>query len=546
MGFVSDTELAKFLAKYFEIPFVELSRETDFDPTAVELIPEALARRYSLIVTHKEGNTVTIAMADPLDVRAVDAVRLETRCRVRKTVASPSAIQSAIDRHYHAPDRLEESLDKLLDVERVTGTGAQRMVEFEANSLGIEQLKLQASDAPVVQFVNLTLMRAVQERASDIHIEPEENSISVRFRIDGQLREMTSPPKAMFQAVATRLKLLSNLDIAERRLPQDGHFKFQVFDKQIDVRVSSLPTIYGEKIVLRILDRANLILNMEALGFEPLMHEVFRRTLILPHGLIILTGPTGSGKTTTLYAALNTIKLLNKNTAKNIVTIEDPVEYQITKINQVHAKPEIGLTFAAGLRSILRQDPDIIMVGEIRDQETAEICIRAALTGHLVLSTLHTNDSISAVSRLTDMGIEPYLLASTLNLLMAQRLVRRVCPKCSEAWTPPQNILERVTRTVNGKGALKPWKFQKGRGCIHCGHSGYSGRVAVYEQFVISDLIRQLITEKAPMSRILEAARKEGFQSLLQSALNKAADGSTTVEEAFSICSTQSEVLQAE
>jgi type IV pilus assembly protein PilB len=546
LGFISATDLAKFLAKRFDVPFVELGAETELDTAVVELIPEDLARRYCIILFRKEGSTVTIAMADPLDVRAVDAVRLATGCHVRKTVSSSSAIQRAIDNSYHAPDRLERSLGKLLNVEGAAEPVAQEADESEDNALGIDQLKLQASDAPVVQFVNLTLMRAVQERASDIHIEPEEYTISVRFRIDGQLREMTSPPKAMFQAVATRLKLLSNLDIAERRLPQDGHFKFHVFDKQIDVRVSSLPTIYGEKIVLRILDRSNLILDMGTLGFEPAMQDVFRRTLGLPYGLIILTGPTGSGKTTTLYAALNTVKSLNKETAKNIVTIEDPVEYQISKINQVHAKPEIGLTFAAGLRSILRQDPDVIMVGEIRDQETAEICIRAALTGHLVLSTLHTNDSISAVTRLTDMGIEPFLLASTMNLIMAQRLVRRICPECSEEWVPPQNILERVTRTITRTDDQGAWKFRRGRGCDHCGKSGYSGRVAVYEQFVVSDPIRRLITEKAPLNKLLEVARKEGFQSLLQSALNKAAEGLTTVEEAFSICSTQSEVLQTE
>ena len=399
LGFISDTQLAKFLAKHFEIPFVDLELEARLDTAVVDLIPEALARRYCIILVHKEGDAVTVAMADPLDVRAVDAVRLETHCHIHKAVSSPSAIQHAIDRNYRAPDRLERSLGKLLKVEKTAESSTEGLSDGEDNALGVDQLKLQASDAPVVQFVNLTLMRAVQERASDIHIEPEEYSISIRFRIDGQLREMTPPSKAMFQAVATRLKLLSNLDIAERRLPQDGHFKFHVFDKQIDVRVSSLPTIYGEKIVLRILDRANLIMNLEALEFSSSRQEIFRWTLGLPYGLVILTGPTGSGKTTTLYAALNTIKNLNKDTAKNIVTIEDPVEYQISKINQVHAKPEIGLTFAAGLRSILRQDPDVIMVGEIRDQETAEICIRAALTGHLVLSTLHTNDSISVVSR---------------------------------------------------------------------------------------------------------------------------------------------------
>ena len=534
-GFITDEDLARFLANFFHLPYLKLSDEDELDSSTVELIPEAMARRYGVIVTHKEGDRITLAMVDPLDVRAVDAVRLETRSRIRKAVSSRSAIMRAIEHYYHTASRLAKSMDTLLAVE--TSNGDTSRLHLTDGASLIDQLKLEASDAPVVQFVNLLLMRAVQERASDIHIEPEESSMTVRFRVDGQLREMSAPPKHMLQAITTRIKLLGRLDIAERRLPQDGRFNFTVFEKNIDVRLSCLPTIYGEKIVMRILDRGNLILDMKALGFEPEMLDVFRRMLTLPHGLIILTGPTGSGKTTTLYAALNSIK----TPTRNIVTIEDPVEYQLSKINQVHTKSEIGLTFAAGLRSILRQDPDIIMVGEIRDRETAEICIRSALTGHLVLSTLHTNDAVSAVSRLTDMGIEPYLLSATLNLVMAQRLVRRICEDCAKKWQPPVELLERLSRL--GKIEEGTWNFRRGKGCERCGGSGYLGRVAVYEPFVISEKARALIAEGAQLGVVRQAAKKEGLQSLFQSALNKVKEGITTLDEAFSICSTQSEIF---
>jgi type IV pilus assembly protein PilB len=378
-------------------------------------------------------------------------------------------------------------------------------------------------------------MRAIQERASDIHVEAEERGVTIRYRVDGLLREVSAPPKSMLQPITTRIKLLGNLDIAERRLPQDGRFKFKVFDKTIDVRLSCLPTVYGEKLVLRILDRGALILDMTSLGFEPAMLERFREALSLPYGLILLTGPTGSGKTTTLYAALNTIR----TPTKNIVTIEDPVEYQLPKINQVHTKADIGLTFAAGLRSILRQDPDIIMVGEMRDRETADICIRSALTGHLVLSTLHTNDSVSAVSRLTDMGIEPYLLSATLSLVMAQRLVRRVCEDCAQPWQPPADLLKRLQR-LNG-GESSSWKFQRGTGCRRCGNSGYFGRIAVYEQFVVTDAMKALIAEGARLHELIRAAKQEGLQTLLHSALNKVREGVTTLDEALSVCATQAD-----
>lgn len=535
LGFVSEPDLAKFLAEFFNLPYIELGEEADLDLAAVELVPQTLARRYELIIIKKEQNIITVAMADPLDIRALDAVRFETKCRILKVVSTRSAILKSIQRFYHATSLLARSMDNLFEEKEEGEEMAAAQPGERPDEL--EQLKHEASDAPVVQFVSLLLMRAIQERASDIHIEAGEDSVTVRLRIDGQLREVSAPPKLMLQAVTTRVKLLGNLNIAERRLPQDGRFKFKAFDKTIDVRLSCLPTVYGEKLVLRILDRGSLILDMSSLGFEPRLLENFRRALGLPHGLIILTGPTGSGKTTTLYAALNAMK----TPTKNIVTIEDPVEYQLSKINQVHTRPDIGLTFAAGLRSILRQDPDIIMVGEVRDRETAEICIRSSLTGHLVLSTLHTNDAVSAISRLIDMGIEPYLLSATLTLVMAQRLVRRICAECSMPWEPSQELLSRL-KSFDGSGAS--WKFRRGKGCARCGQTGYLGRIAVYEQFLITDRIKQLVAENAGLTRIGEQARQDGFESLLDAALSKVREGVTTLDEALSICSTQGDIFE--
>ncbi len=538
LGLIKETAFAQFLAAFLDLPYVSLESEEEVDPSVIDMIPEQLARRYTMVVIGRKADALTVALADPLDVRAVDAVRLETKCRVNKTVSSREMILRAIDRSYHAPDRLAKSMDHLIKGEEVAALDQAVSIHEgrEANAL-LEQLKHEASDAPVVQFVNLLLMRAIQERASDIHIEPEENAVSVRLRVDGKLREVAAPPKHMFRAIITRIKLLGTLDIAERRLPQDGRFNFKVFEKTIDVRLSSLPTAHGEKLVLRILDRGSLILDMQGLGFDQDTMKTFERVLHLPYGLAILTGPTGSGKTTTLYAALNSIK----DPTKNIVTVEDPVEYRLSKINQVQMKAGIGLTFASALRSILRQDPDIIMVGEIRDRETAEICIRAALTGHLVLSTLHTNDAVSAISRLTDIGIESYLLTAALTLVMAQRLVRRTCEECAGPWEPPRELVQKLMRFNNSP---KAWNFQRGKGCVRCGGSGYFGRVAIYEQFSISEKIKSLITKGGSAHELKLRAQEEGLRTLLQSALNKVAEGVTTVDEAFSVCATQTEMVE--
>ncbi len=529
-GMLTEEQQSRFLAKYFRLPYVALPEHEKLDSTLTDLIPEDLARRYEVVIIGKEPGLVTLAMADPVDIRAVDAVRLATNCRIRKVVAGRIAILRMIDRSYHASARIAQSINRLLEDE----VAAHDSIE---TATPVDRLKLEAEVAPVVQFVNLLLMQAVRERASDIHVEPEESSVSVRLRVDGQLRELSSaPPQHMFHAIVNRIKLLANLDIAERRLPQDGHFSFTVFNKTVDVRLSCLPTIYGEKLVLRILDRSAVLLDLKTLGFEPEMLKTFRKVLDLPHGLIILTGPTGAGKTTTLYAALNTIR----TSTKNIVTVEDPVEYQIGKIIQVQTKADIGFTFAAGLRSILRQDPDVIMVGEIRDLETAEICIRSSLTGHLVLSTLHTNDSVSAISRLMDMGIDSYLLTATLSLVMAQRLVRKICEECAAPWEPPEELLRRVQKLEGTPES--PWIFRRGKGCPQCQGTGYLGRIAIYEQFVLTESIKRLLADGAKMHQIKKQAQQEGLQTLLQSALHKVRDGVTTLDEAFSVCSTQSEM----
>jgi type II secretory ATPase GspE/PulE/Tfp pilus assembly ATPase PilB-like protein len=380
-----------------------------------------------------------------------------------------------------------------------------------------------------VRYVNLLLLQAARDRASDIHFEPGEKDISVRLRVDGVLRKMTPPPKSIYQAVVTRIKILSHMDIAERRLPQDGRFKFNVQNRSIDVRVSSLPEAFGEKLVLRILDKQALLLNMEDIGFEQDVLKNFQRILKSPHGIILLTGPTGSGKTTTLYSALNYIK----SPGKNIQTVEDPIEYLIEGINQMQIKPNIGLGFADALRSILRQDPDIIMIGEIRDLDTARIAIRAATTGHLVLSTLHTNDAPSAFTRLRDIGIESYLIAATVNLVISQRLVRVICPKCKEEITPSQNSLKLVKSIYPDAGK---WKYFQGKGCAHCTHLGYRGRTSIFEFLEATEPIKEIILAEKGDAAIRNKALDLGMMGLMASGFSKVRGGITTIEEVLSVC----------
>jgi type IV pilus assembly protein PilB len=443
---------------------------------------------------------------------------------VETVVSLDSEIKKAIDRYYLGKDvDVDDYEDILRDAEADVVT-----VSEKSDDVDISHLKEEVEQAPVIRLVNLTLVKAIKQGASDIHIEPFEKNVRVRYRIDGILREAQPPPKSLQAAFVSRIKILSELDIAERRMPQDGRFRIRFEGREIDFRVSTLPTYFGEKVVLRILDKGSLTLDLAKLEFEEQPFEDFQDCLTRPNGIILITGPTGSGKTTTLYSALHQLNSLDVN----IVTVEDPVEYEVNGINQVQAKPDIGLTFASGLRSILRQDPDIVMVGEIRDEETADIAVKAALTGHLVLSTLHTNDAPGAVTRLIDMGMEPFLIASSLILAAAQRLVRRICPECRESYRVPRQVLERAQFNFQSGDEIV---LAKGKGCKRCGETGYRGRVALLEALKITEEIQDLIMASAPAGEIKRKAIENEMLTLRQVGLRKVADKSTSLEETLRV-----------
>lgn len=449
-------------------------------------------------------------MKDPTDIVAIDTVRRLTGMNLKVVKADEKEIIEFIERFYSGVESMPETISELEEIKE------------ESEIVDINQLKVAAEDAPIIRFVNSLFMKAIEKRATDIHLEPRENDISIRLRIDGILHNFPAPPKSAYPGIVTRLKILSNLDIAERRLPQDGRIKIKIGLKEVDIRISTLPTIYGEKVVMRLLDKEKLILNMEELGFEQEDLEKFQKALKKPYGMIIVTGPTGSGKTTTLYSGLNFIN----TPEKNIITIEDPVEYEIEGINQVQVKPKIGLTFATVLRHILRQDPDVIMVGEIRDLETAQISIQAALTGHLVISTLHTNDTVSTISRLYYMGVEPYLIADALNIVLSQRLVRKICEEC-------KTIDEEGTIALKNMG-IEGVKAYKGKGCNICDFTGYYGRTGIYEVLEFTEEIKKMILEKKSDDEIRNYARKNGMKTLREAAINKVIKGITTFSEALS------------
>lgn len=523
LGFAAPEDIAQALGKQLKIPYMELGDDFRLSPEETRLIPESVARKFCLAPYKKEGENITIVMKDPLDIEAIDLVRMLTKLRVRKSVSTEGKILAAIDRFYTEEAHIERSLKDIVDLE------TERITEITEESVDAEQLRIIANDAPVVKFVNLLLLQAVRDRASDIHFEPAEHDVSVRLRVDGRLREVTPPPKNLYQAVVTRIKILANMDIAERRLPQDGRFKYKVGEKIIDVRVSALPEANGEKFVLRILDRAALIVDMGDIGFETDMLKRFQEILQRPNGIIVLTGPTGSGKTTTLYAALNFIS----SPEKNIQTVEDPIEYLIKGINQMQVKPQIDLTFANALRSILRQDPDIIMIGEMRDLDTAQIAVRASLTGHLVLSTLHTNDATSAFNRLKDIGIEPYLITATTELVISQRLVRIICPKCKEEIKPPAASLKTI---LSIHPEAEKWRYCHGKGCRDCGDTGYRGRTAIFEFLETNDEIKDMVLKNTREGVFRKRAVELGMTTLIGSGFDKVRHGITTIEEVLSVC----------
>jgi type IV pilus assembly protein PilB len=524
LGFVSDEDITECLSQQFGVPSINLSH-FEIDGSVIKLIPADVARKYNILPVNKTGATITIAMADPTNVFAMDDIKFMTGYNVEPVVASELGIKAAIDNYYGSTSALE--LKKVMeDLQQSESADLEVMEEDE--ELDVEALAEGADEAPVVKLVNLILTDAIKRGASDIHVEPYEKEFRVRFRMDGILYEIMNPPLKLKDAITSRLKILAKLDISEKRLPQDGRIKLKMKlnerNKELDFRVSVLPTLFGEKIVLRLLDKDNLRLDMTKLGFEPESLAKFEEAIFKPWGMVLVTGPTGSGKTNTLYSALAKVN----SPEVNIITAEDPVEFNLPGINQVQMKESIGLNFAATLRSFLRQDPNIILVGEIRDFETAEIAIKAALTGHLVLSTLHTNDAPSTINRLMNMGIEPFLVATSVQLIAAQRLARRICQSCKEVVEmAPQALINLGFR----KDEIGTFQVFKGRGCDKCNNTGYKGRVGLVEVMIIDDDIRELILTGGTAIDIKKKAAEGGMISLRRSGLIKIKDGITTIEE---------------
>jgi type IV pilus assembly protein PilB len=516
-GFIDDERLLKFLSQQYGIPAVDLSK-LQVDPAIAKLIPPEVVQKYLVIPVKRTGATLSLAMVDPTNVHAIDDIKFMTGYEVEPLVASEGAMLAAIGRFY---DSANKDLATVLKDIAVTDPDVATVAEEEED---LSKIKEAVDDAPVVKLANIILSEAIKKGASDIHVEPFETSFRVRYRMDGSLYEVMAPPKKLQAALTSRLKIMASLDIAERRLPQDGRIKLRVEDKQVDLRVSTLPCLFGEKIVMRILDKSNLSLDLTKLGFETKALEDFMKAISSPYGMVLVTGPTGSGKTTTLYSALQYIN----TTDVNIMTAEDPVEYNLMGINQVQMKDEIGLNFAAALRSFLRQDPDIVMVGEIRDYETAEIAVKAALTGHLVLSTLHTNDAPSTINRLLNMGIEPFLVASSVILILAQRLVRRICKDCKDIEKNDPSALEEIGFS---KEEARTVTCYKGKGCTTCSDTGYKGRLALYEVMPVGEEMRELILQGASADEIKKRAIALGMKTLRMSGLTKIANGMTTVEE---------------
>ncbi|HSH15422.1 MAG TPA: ATPase, T2SS/T4P/T4SS family [Verrucomicrobiae bacterium] len=521
---VSDIDMAVSMGRVLNTPPINLARIT-IPLDLFELIPRDMATNHKVLPVSRLGNKLFLAMADPLNVLAVDDVHRTTKLEVMPLIAPEKAI---MDKFSHlgagGGGSMEDIIQDAANAELGDDADSLEVAKESKDEVNLDTLAASSEEAPVIKLANLILVQAIKDRASDVHIEPFEKSVRLRYRIDGALMDATPPPKNMHIPLISRLKIMSNLDIAERRLPQDGRMRVKMGGRDVDLRVSVLPTVHGEKAVLRVLDKSNLSASLDQLGLDADTFRAFKTAVDAPHGLILVTGPTGSGKTTTLYSALNELN----NPVFNIITVEDPVEFQIMGINQVPVKKEIGLTFANALRSILRQDPDIIMIGEIRDTETAEIAVEAALTGHQVLSTMHCNDAPGAIARLDDMGIAPFLISSSVILSCAQRLVRRVCSVCKEPMTYPAKMFEDLQidpRSFDGV------PLYKGRGCERCKNSGYAGRAAIIEVMTVSDEIRKLVIERSSAMEIGKMAINQGMKTLRDAALAKAREGITTLEQ---------------
>ena len=523
--YVSPDDLAVCMGRVLNVSPINLAR-VSIQPEIIELVPRETAHNLRVVPVSRLEHKLFLAMADPLNVLAIDDVRRITKLEIAPLIASEKAISEKLTLIDSAKSGSMEDLIQDAEKKRDAEADADTLESVKENveEMNLDQLAASSEEAPVIKLANLIILQAIKDRASDIHLEPFEKVMRLRYRIDGVLIDATPPPKQMQLALASRLKIMSNLDIAERRLPQDGRMRVKVSGKDYDLRVSALPTVHGEKMVLRVLDKSNLSASLDKLGLDDGTYKQFRTAIDAPHGLILVTGPTGSGKTTTLYSALNELN----NPTWNIITVEDPVEFQIPGINQVPTKKEIGLSFASALRSILRQDPDIIMIGEIRDTETAEIAIEAALTGHQVLSTMHCNDAPGAIARLDDMGIAPFLISSSVILSCAQRLMRRICSHCKEPVTYPAKMFEDL--------GIDPVIFNgiqlyRGRGCERCKNSGYVGRMAIIEAMTITDQIRKLIISRGSTREMAKLAVNQGMHTLRMVALDRARDASSTLEQ---------------
>ncbi|MDK2972011.1 MAG: type pilus assembly protein PilB [Candidatus Sumerlaeota bacterium] len=527
MGLASEWEMAAALGKQLNVPFITLSHY-DIDRMVLEAIPVNIVKKYKIVPVDKTGDTLTIALSDPSNIFLLDEIKILTKSQIIPVISFESDITEAIRRYYgnqadggNFDEMLKEisdddfrSIQEELESEQLDYLSG----EEEENA---EEEDAEVNDAPVIQLVNQMVMDAIKAGASDIHIEPFEKVVRLRYRIDGVLHEFSPPPKKFQNAICSRVKILSELDISEKRLPQDGRFRIKMKNRAIDFRVSTCPVVHGEKIVIRILDQGNLMLDMSELGFDPEELDKIETAINMPWGMALITGPTGSGKSTTLYSALSSIN----DPTKNISTIEDPVEYNLKGVNQVQARPDIGLTFSRGLKAFLRQDPDIIMIGEIRDLETGEIAIKAALTGHLVLSTIHTNDAPSTPQRMVNMGIEAFLVSASLVLIEAQRLVRRVCKNCKREYDPDPELLKALG--IRDKDV----KFSKGGGCEACRNTGKKGRVGLYEVLAVSDVLRDAITAEMPVNRLKMLAIKEGMRTLRMAGVRKCIQGVAAIED---------------
>lgn len=515
-------DILKALANQFGMETINLSGH-DIEPEVIDSVPGDVARRYKVVPTYKVDNTLTVAISDPLDVETLDSLRYVLKCNVEGVVAPLEQIEAALNAYY--PRTQDGSVESMLE-EITEGTVAVPTTTMQ-EIIG-EDVEVTDADAPIIKLVSLVILEAFRSRASDIHLEPMAKKFRIRYRIDGVMHEVESPPKRLQAAIISRIKIMANMSIAEKRLPQDGRIQINVMGRDLDLRVSSIPSNHGESIVMRILDKEGLMLGLPQLGFLSDDQQTFERLIGLSDGIILVTGPTGSGKTTTLYACLNQINRPDRK----IITVEDPVEYQLAGINQVHVRSDIGLTFAAALRSILRQAPNIIMIGEIRDMETAEIAVNASLTGHLVFSTLHTNDAPSAVTRLIDIGLKPFLVASSTRGIMAQRLVRKVCASCKEEYTASDTELRLLGPAAE---QIRAAKLYRGKGCNDCNHTGYKGRWGLFEIFVITDEVRHMIYEQVSASELRIKARELGMRTLREDGLRKAIAGMTTLSEVLRV-----------